>query len=157
MVTRKLAAKVDENKVPVFWVDIDKIKEEAEEVLMRRDVSPPSAPAAAHTSAPTTPVAIDATAVDEAALSLPHQTDSPPSAPDKTMGMTKAPRKKRQTKGEILWSYDLPYTQAISHFCKHGIENQTSKMKVIDCKAVLTLGFGIKATGKLGELLQRVA
>ena len=109
MVTRKLAAKVDENKVPVFWVDIDKIKEEAEEALMRRDVSPPSAPAAAHTSAPTTPVAIDATAVDEAALSLPNQTDSLPSAPDETVGTAKAPKKKRRTKGVLLRSYDLPY------------------------------------------------
>ena len=54
-------------------------------------------------------------------------------------------------------SYDIPYAQAISHFRKHGIENQTSKMKVIDCKAVLTLGFGIKPIGKLVELRQRVA
>ena len=30
-------------------------------------------------------------------------------------------------------------------------------MKVIDCKAVLTLGFGIKATGKLSELRQCVS
>merc|ERR1719464_1464566 len=52
-------------------------------------VSPPSTPAAAHTSAPTTPVAIDATAVDEAALSLPNQTDSLPSAPDETVGTAK--------------------------------------------------------------------
>jgi len=50
-------------------------------------------------------------------------------------------------------SQDLPPASLLSRF----IENQTSKMKVIDCKAVLTLGFGIKPTGKLSELRQCVS
>ena len=153
------------------------MKKVAEVALTRCVLSPPSSPATAQASAPTVPAAADAASSDEAAAntaaedttyaaapdgaapetsarSLPDQTRPPSSAPADT---AKASRKQRRTKEEILQSYNQPYAQAISQFCKHGIENQTSTLKVLECKALLTLGFGIKATGKLSELRQRVA
>ena len=56
----------------------------------------------------------------------------------------------------MIKTYEQPYVQVISHFCKHGFKNQVSKLKVIDCKPVLTLGFGIKPSGRLPELQQCV-
>ena len=54
----------------------------------------------------------------------------------------------------MMKTYEEPYAQAISHFRKHGFKNQVSRLKVIDCKAILTLGFGMKPSGRLPELQQ---
>ena len=68
---------------------------------------------------------------------------------------SKAPRKRR-TKKEILEALRNPYALAINNFAKHGLENQIRKLSKEYCIAVLTLGFDVKATGKVAELRQCV-
>ena len=49
-----------------------------------------------------------------------------------------------------------PFKKAISLFSKHGLEKATAQLKVAECKAVLTLGFGTNASGKLADLQRQL-
>ena len=143
----KLTAKPSAESMPIFWRDIDAMKEDAEALGMLRGSSadsssaerpPPSATEHAEQTIPPANAEPSTVAAEQA------QTEK-----------AKAPRKRR-TQEEIRKSLEEPFEKAISHFSKHGLENQTAKLKVIECNDVLTLGFGVKASGRVIDLRKRV-
>ena len=53
LVKNKLSSKIDEYKVPVFWIDIDKMKEDAESMdALCATTAPPAPPSAGHAAVP---------------------------------------------------------------------------------------------------------
>ena len=57
---------------------------------------------------------------------------------------------------EMLLAQKETYAKAISIFAKHGLENGPAKLKKEECSAVLTLGFGIKVSGKIAEMKKQL-
>ena len=56
----------------------------------------------------------------------------------------------------MLLAQKETYAKAISFFAKHGLENAPEKLKKDECSAVLTLGFGIKVSGKIAEMKKQL-
>ena len=51
---------------------------------------------------------------------------------------------------------EKPFKKAMSLFSKHGLKNATAQLKVAECRAVLALGFGTNASGKLADLQRKL-
>jgi hypothetical protein len=56
----------------------------------------------------------------------------------------------------MLLAQKETYAKAISILAKHGFENGTAELKKEECIAVLTLGFGLKVSGKIAELKKQL-
>jgi hypothetical protein len=148
----QLEMKPSAEKMPIFWNEIDKMKEDAEalgNLCGSTDESsslgdPPTSAAGQTEQIEPAPNSEPMLAAISEQANTEEQTEK-----------TKRPRKRR-TQQQIRASLEEPFKKAISLFSQHGFENQTEKLKVIDCNAVLTLGFGIRMTGRVGSLRERV-
>ena len=56
----------------------------------------------------------------------------------------------------MLLAQKETFAKAISICAKHGLENAPAKLKKDECSAVLTLGFGIKVSGKIAEMKKQL-